>query len=153
LLKKYIFLGAGPDAFAMVFPQNDIAGKINWLRDNNMLVDKPHNWYLQVAINTGMISLLALLAFLAMYLFKGIRLKNEPALGEGRLIHIGIMSGVVGYCVAGLANDSNVSVAPVFWVMLGLGLSYVISAQQARTARLAEGGKTPDKKAKKSRQA
>ncbi len=156
LLKKYIFLGAGPDAFAMVFPQNDIAGKINWLRDNNMLVDKPHNWYLQVAVNTGLLSLLALLVFLAMYLFKGIRLKNEPSLGEGRLIHIGIMSGVVGYCVAGLANDSNVSVAPVFWVMLGLGLSYVIEAQPARTARLAEGGKTPVKKAinaKKARQA
>lgn len=142
LLKNHIILGAGPDAYAMVFPQTDIAGKINWLSNHNMLVDKPHNWYLQVAINTGMISLLALLTFLGWYLLCGIRLKNEPSLGEGRLIHIGIMSGVVGYCVAGMANDSNVSVAPVFWVMLGLGLSYVLSAQQARTVRLAEGAKT-----------
>ena len=142
LLKKNLILGAGPDAYAIVFPQTDIAGKINWLSDNNMLVDKPHNWYLQVAINTGMISLLALLTFLAWFLLRGIRMKNEPSLGEGRLIHIGIMSGVVGYCVAGIANDSNVSVAPVFWVMLGLGLSYVLSAQQARTARLSEDSKT-----------
>lgn len=31
--------------------------------------------------------------------------------------------GVIGYLTAGLFNDSIVSVAPVFWIVLGVGVA------------------------------
>lgn len=148
LMRETMFVGAGPDAFAMMFPQTDIAGKINWFGDINILVDKPHNWYLQMAINTGGISLIAMLVFLAWYLLIGIKIKNEPVIAGGRLIHIGIMSGVVGYLVAAVFNDSNVSVSPVFWVILGLGLSYLIAVDTTKQVNASTPGKAGSAKSK-----
>ena len=34
-----------------------------------------------------------------------------------------IMISVFGYVVTGIANDSTVAVAPVFWGLLGVGLA------------------------------
>jgi hypothetical protein len=31
--------------------------------------------------------------------------------------------GVIGYLAAGFFNDSIVSVAPLFWILLGIGIS------------------------------
>ena len=36
---------------------------------------------------------------------------------------VAIMVAVVGYLVTGIANDSTVAVAPLFWAMLGLGMA------------------------------
>ena len=36
---------------------------------------------------------------------------------------MGIFVGTVGYMAAGVANDANVATAPVFWVLMGLGMS------------------------------
>ena len=38
-------------------------------------------------------------------------------------VGVAILAAVLGYAVAGLFNDSVVSVAPVFWVLLGIGIS------------------------------
>ena len=34
---------------------------------------------------------------------------------------ISVMLGIVGYLAAGMFNDSVVSVAPIFWILLGVG--------------------------------
>ncbi len=127
LMKSTMFLGYGPDTFGAVFPQNEIAAKINWLNNVGRLVDKPHNWYLQLGINTGVLSLLVVLALLAWYVVRSLKIMNEPSLAKERLIHIGILCGVIGYSVAAVFNDSNVSVSPVFWTILGIGLSYAVT--------------------------
>ena len=41
--------------------------------------------------------------------------RTEQAMG------ISVMLGIVGYLAAGMFNDSVVSVAPVFWILLGVG--------------------------------
>ena len=38
-------------------------------------------------------------------------------------IGVGLLVAIVAYLIAGLANDSVVSVAPVFWALLGMGIS------------------------------
>lgn len=38
-------------------------------------------------------------------------------------IGFGIFVGTIGYVAAGIANDSNICTAPVFWVLMGLGMS------------------------------
>jgi hypothetical protein len=123
MLKKTIILGNGPDTYAIYFPQNEIDAKINYLDNPFSVVDKPHNWYLQMGINTGVISLIAMLVFLAWYWLKGFALWIKDITGIEKMIGAAILCGVTGYCIAALFNDSTVSVAPVFWTLLGVGIA------------------------------
>jgi xanthine/uracil permease len=76
--------------------------------------------YLQIGINTGVISLVLTLAVFVLFIWQSlgvIKSKNSVLTA----IRLGILGGCVAYMVAGLTTDSVVSVAPVFWVMLGTG--------------------------------
>jgi O-antigen ligase len=124
LLKNTIILGYGPDTFGAYFPQYDLQGKLRFLNDMWRLVDKPHNMYLQVAINTGIISLMALLIAFGMYIVDGAKLYLNNDYSEMySVVGLGIFVAILGYLVAGFFNDSIVSIAPVFWILLGLGTS------------------------------
>lgn len=124
LLKETIFAGHGPDTFPLYFPQEDIIGKLNAYGTANMFVDKPHNLYLQMAINTGIPSLLAFVALFLIYAVTSFKLYFKKNItGYKDYMGISVFSAISGYCVTGLANDSVVSVAPVFWVLLGLGVA------------------------------
>jgi len=46
-----------------------------------------------------------------------------------------IFSAIISYCMAGFFNDSVVSVAPVFWVLLGLGIAMNKSAYKKVAAK------------------
>lgn len=123
LLKDYLVIGSGPDTFEIAFPQNDYIA----MRQNgygSATITKPHNLYLQIGVNTGVISLLAFLAFYFAYAVGALKLiwKRTP---KGYLEHMnaGILCGVTGYMVSGIINDSTVTIAPVFWCMMGLGLA------------------------------
>lgn len=124
LLKDTILLGHGPDTFAIYFPQSDLSGKLKHMKDINILVDKPHSIYLQLGLNTGLISLIAFLTFILFYLVQCFRLYFLKP-DNNSYYHFGVtcMFAVVGFCVAGIANDSVVSVSPVFWVLLGVGIA------------------------------
>lgn len=124
LLKNYIFYGAGADNFIYTFPHNDYITRMNVDINCNSVIDKPHNYYLQVAINTGVVSLLALLAIFAFYIISSIKLlwncnfdSFEKKLGLACLL------SVIGYLFTAICNDQIVSVAPLFYVILGLGIS------------------------------
>ena len=124
LLKDTIIIGHGPDTYAMYFPQEDVIGKLKFLRSPGIIVDKPHNMYLQIAINTGIISLLALLVLWGGYIIEGIRLYwNADYDRWENKVGVSILAAVVAYLVTGIFNDSVVSVAPVFWILLGIGIS------------------------------
>jgi hypothetical protein len=124
LLKDTILLGYGPDNYLIYFPQHDSLGKFLYLYDQNMLVDKPHNIYLQLGINFGLVSLLLFLLFWSTYLIKSYRryhgLKNLTA---SQAVGIACMVAVIAYLISGLVYDSNVSVSPVFWGLLGIGIA------------------------------
>jgi len=125
MLKKTLILGHGPDTYVIYFPQKEITAKINFMDNATIIVDKPHNWYLQMGINTGVISLIAMLVFLGWYIIKGFLVWVKDVGNAEKSIGASILCGVVGYCTAALFNDSTVSVAPVFWVLLGIGISFL----------------------------
>ncbi len=137
MVRDTLLIGHGPDTYAAYFPQFEIAAKINYLNSHNLLVDKPHNWYIQLAVNTGLLSLIVVVVLLGGYLLRGFLIRNELDAGEDRLLHIGILCGIVGYGIAAVFNDSNVSVSPVFWVLLGSGLSY-LEARRVKRPRAAK---------------
>lgn len=123
LLKNCLVTGYGPDNFVYAFPQNDLLAKYYAYAEGfYVTVDKPHNLYLQIFVNNGLIALIAFLAICVFYLVDCIRLyalRKEYRLEQ--VYGISVMLAVVGYLAAGLFNDSVVSVAPVFWILLGTG--------------------------------
>lgn len=125
LIKNTLIIGHGPDTFAMTFPQHDLAGKINGLDTATVIVDKPHNWYLQLAINTGVISLIAVLVMLGWYWIGSIKKWYKDKGDLDHLIGVAALGSVTGYCITAFFNDSNVSVAPVFWIVLGIGIAFM----------------------------
>ncbi len=128
LLMDTKFVGYGPDTFVMHFPQSDYIAKQKYLNDFYMVVDKPHNLYLQIALGTGVISLVAFMAMFMIYYIAFI--KEFIRYIRGGLEHsfYSVMGfacsfALTGYLIAGIFNDSVVSVAPVFWLLMGTGLS------------------------------
>ncbi|MCX7922125.1 MAG: O-antigen ligase family protein [Clostridia bacterium] len=124
MLKNTIFKGYGADTYAVHFPQNDFAGKLVGLGSTNIVVDKPHNMYLQMGVNTGVISVIAFIFLVIAYFISSTRLyfaTNPDTLTK--LLGSCIFVSILGYCLAGIFNDSTVSVAPVFWAMLGMGIA------------------------------
>lgn len=142
LLKRTLFVGYGPDTFAIYFPQNDFMGKFYaYYGDMWQVVDKPHDFYLQVGLNTGIISLLALLSLFIAYFIRSAKLyiKNDYSDFVSRA-GVGIFVAVCGYLSAAFFNDSVVSVAPVFWILLGLGISVNYMLEQKNlSSQLATG--------------
>lgn len=122
LLKDYVLLGSGPDTFTMVFPQNDYMNMIRY-GYAGQIMSKPHNLYLQIAVQTGVLSLIAFLVFYGMYFVSSIRLYFRTQFSSYyEKAGVAIFIGTVAYMVTGLTNDSSITVAPVFWVMMGLGI-------------------------------
>lgn len=124
LLKNNLILGSGPDNFIYQFPKNDLIGKYYAFDTPNMIVDKPHNLYLQIALNEGLIALFAFLAIMFIYLVNSIKLyalKKEYQ--KPQILGAANCLGVIGYLFAGLFNDSVISVAPIFWIVLGVGVA------------------------------
>lgn len=124
LLKTYLIVGSGADNFSYAFPQDDYIGKLNVDWDANMVVDKPHNLLLQVATNTGVLSLISMLIFWSLYIISCLKIYSKITFDSlEKYIGASIFISVIGYLSASMFNDSVVSVAPLFWVVIGLGIS------------------------------
>lgn len=121
LLKDSVVIGSGPDTFAFRFPQKDyIEAKRAGM--SGAVITKPHNMYLQIGIQNGCIALFALAALYVFYAAESLRLywKKRERDGLSRM-GAGLFTGVTGYMVVGIVNDSMIVTAPLFWALLGLG--------------------------------
>lgn len=124
LLKENLILGGGPDTFAFRFPQNDFIGKLYAYDSATIVVDKPHNLYLQIGLNEGVIALIAFLGIMIIYIVNSLKLYAlKTKYTKSEILGCGTCLGVIGYLFAGFFNDSVVSVAPVFWIILGVGVA------------------------------
>lgn len=131
LIKNNLWLGTGPDTFGMYFPQEDFVGKANYFRTLSMVVDKPHSYYLQLLINTGLISLITMLILFLSYILKtfmqlytcNFTQRCQSNMNDFYAYVVGIFAAVIGYLIAAIFNDSVVSVAPIFWILLGIGFA------------------------------
>jgi hypothetical protein len=125
MLKDYMIMGAGPDNFPLAFNQDDFIAKLNLIDfDANIVIDKPHNMYLQIAINTGVVSLIAFLIICLWYVVSSLVLYSKTNFADNyELIGGACLTSITGYLIAGLFNDNVTSVAPLFWIILGIGIS------------------------------
>ena len=124
MLKDNLILGGGPDTFVYRFPKNDLIGQYYAYGNTTTIVDKPHDLYLQIALNDGVIALLAFLAIMVIYIVDSIKLYAlKKDYNKSQILGSVTCLGVIGYLFAGIFNDSVVSVAPVFWIVLGVGVA------------------------------
>ena len=124
LMKDTLLVGNGPDTYAIVFPQKDYVGKMNAYDNESIVVDKPHNMFIQIGVNTGVVSLIALLSVFLMYFIDSMKLYWKRDV-KTFLDHMGIgcVIAMVSYLGAGFFNDQIISVAPLFYVVVGLGIA------------------------------
>lgn len=128
LLKKYIFVGAGPDNFVFAYPQKDYV--IRKLDGNNDFFTRPHNMFLQIGIQEGVVALLCFLAFVILYYVDCFRLYYYRKQERDTLrMGIAFMASVTAFLICGMANDSMVVTTPIFWILFGMG--YVVNKKIA----------------------
>ena len=112
LVESKPIFGYGPDTFGTVFMKNykkDILYVIG-----NEIIDKAHNEYLETAVTSGLVTL----AFYILFIFNVIK-KSYRSINENKYI-IPVLLSATGYLVQAFFNISVVSVAPVFWALLGI---------------------------------
>lgn len=123
LLGKHVLVGSGANTYMLEIPQDDYLG-MNYIYGANSYDVKAHCWYLQQWVETGLIGTLLLLGFMLWYFVQSVRIYRRVRLhGVFTWTGFGLFAAVLTYLIAGIANDSNVCTAPVFWGILGLGIA------------------------------
>lgn len=113
LIKEKPVWGVGLETLGEAFSNNFKNDIVNYF-GRAMTVDKAHNEYLHIAVSTGIPSLIAYLAFLSNVLLKGFKqIKNNHFI-------LPLFCSVIGYLSQAFFSISVVSVAPVFWIFLGI---------------------------------
>lgn len=121
VLADCLLLGNGNGTFAFHFVQNEIVGLLNTHGSCKYVVDRPHNWYIQVAVSSGIPALLFMLAAFIFYIFRYIKgfLHSRSDIS---VFQIGIFAGLLSFMVFGIINDSFITVFPFFWIFFGVGV-------------------------------
>lgn len=123
LLKKGILIGTGADSYSLAFPQNDYVARIN-AGYQDQLITKPHSMYLQMGVQYGVVALIAFLVMAAMYAVQTIWLCWQLNFKDKySCLALGLLMGIAGYGIMGISNDSCVALAPLAWIILGLGFA------------------------------
>ena len=123
LLKETILIGSGPDTYAFMFPQYDYVSFAQY-GFGNQLLTKPHSMYLQIGIQTGVVSLITFVCFYLWYFvdsFKLYRGRKLESLAER--CGAAVFMATTGYMCAGFLHDSTVGTSIVFWTLIGIGLA------------------------------
>ncbi len=138
VLKDYIIIGAGPDNYPVAMGLNgeDYARQLN-ARFYGTICMRPHNYYLQMAMATGVLSLICVLVFFVIYIIGCFRKLFWRKLDtNSQRFAFFCMLAVVGFLGCGIANDSLVSVTPLFWTVLGLG--YTMNSKELEAEKKEE---------------
>jgi O-antigen ligase len=113
LISQRPWLGFGVENMAEAFSQQ-FMDDMEEVFGFALTVDKAHNEYLQVAVDSGIPSLIIYLMFLLSIFFRSFRgIEHKRA-------HIFILSAVLGYLSQALFSFSTISATYLFWIILGI---------------------------------
>lgn len=114
LIKERPIFGFGISNLELMFKSRFSAG-INKIYGYYITIDKAHNEYLDIAVSSGIPSLIAYLIFIYSTTLNRLK-KSSFASG----LNLPIFCAISGYLVQAFFNISIVSVVYVFWIFLGL---------------------------------
>lgn len=118
--------GWGPGSYAIVQtrynpePRNEVLIR----QMGPSLWESPHNTYLQIAAEQGLIGLALYLAILGSFFFYGVRALRKLDRGLRQYTLIGCLSAVAAHAVDGVGNPAYFfpEVTTFFWLLLGVGM-------------------------------
>ena len=119
MLDEVIFLGKGCGNFVHVFKQYDYVGLIKSQGTSNIIIDRPHNMFLQYSMDVGIIGTVAIFAMIIYILIGWIKRSYKQGLEKNDLSYPAFVS-VVAFLVFILLNDSMIVLSPFMWVCLGM---------------------------------
>ena len=123
LLKNTVLFGTGADTFTIVYPQDDYVDK-TYDGTTTALDVKPHCYYLQVAVQSGIVAAIAVLVLFGWYIIRSIKLYHKLKFEKpDEIVGAGLLMGVFTYMIISILNDSTVNVAPIFWTLFGMGVA------------------------------
>ncbi|HBF76789.1 MAG TPA: hypothetical protein DEF85_06970 [Clostridiaceae bacterium] len=112
LIPSKPILGYGPDTFNIPFMSNYGSEVKETL--GNLIIDKAHNEYLQIAVTTGIPSLIVYLLLIVTSIINGFKAINK------NILIIPFICSIIGYIIQAFFNISVVSVAPIYFCFLGI---------------------------------
>ena len=142
ILWESALIGGGNGTFAFRFRQNEIVGLLNTHGSCKYVIDRPHNWYLQIALSDGVPALLCVLALFLWYIIVFIkrfclRKKDDstgnPAYTAPEVFDIGLFLSLTGFMLCGMINDSCIAVNPWFWLLLGCAVTRPVNDASLNT--------------------
>lgn len=125
ILKECLLIGKGAGNFPFYFNQNDLTGLLNTHGSYRIIVDKPHNWYIQIAVTCGIPAMIAVLILFIYFVISGfsVFIKTSPDCLKSesdRRFLMFLYTGLCGFMITGLSNDSCITVNPFFWFSFGI---------------------------------
>lgn len=124
IIKEHPLLGVGPDCLKHEIYDNYYGNEDYLFKET--IIDKAHNEYLQIAVTTGVPSLIVYIVLIMLILFRLLFkyiniVKTKGANSKEAIFIVAITASLVAYLFQAAANISITSVAPLFWAMLGIG--------------------------------
>lgn len=115
IIKQYPWLGVGPDSLGAYFMEHiylepDYTSRI--------IYDKAHCEYLQIAVCTGIPSLVCYITIIAII---GITIWKKHLKDKSNLTIFAVGLSILSYLIQAAGNISVTHVAPIFWIILGVG--------------------------------
>lgn len=113
-------LGIGSDVFMQYFPQDDIAGVAFYSQPEGLIVDKPHNLYLDMAINNGILYAVGFIGIVILTIGDKLKLLFNLQISKNINGLIFYLGGIFAYLINILATDNIVAVILLFWIYLAI---------------------------------
>ncbi len=114
-IKEHPLLGVGPDMFAMF-----------QLADDDLVVDsidRSYNEYLYTAATRGLLSLAVYLILLGATIFRLVKDLKQFTNDREKWFRPALLAAIAAYSVQAYFSVSAVTVAPFFWLLLGISQS------------------------------
>lgn len=124
MLKNYLLIGSGPDTFAEAFPQNDYVGKLIYAENPRRVMESAHNDYLTRWVQTGFLSLLALLVFYLWFFKRCFSFyRNCELQTKKQQLGFGCFLACICYLTCCFFSDSSLYTTPTFYLFAGIALA------------------------------
>lgn len=133
IIKNTVLIGKGAGNFALYFYQKDFVGLLNTHGSSRLIIDKPHNMYIQTLINIGGVGLAAILALFVITAVGYVKCKKSKAVKDSLpwLMLDYTFIAFTAFAVYSVINDSIVTVNPIFWILVGIQLSLQFMLSQS----------------------
>jgi O-Antigen ligase len=138
-------LGYGGDVYLYMEPQADPAGKMQSLGVSSILVDKPHDLYIQEGVANGILYIVLVFIVLlgALWWFGFTVLQKSHSAQEADSaepptayeIATAISWGVFAFLMTSVFNDGITANVSYFWVLLGIVFGLILRSSVSRNVQ------------------